>query len=182
MKNQKSKIGKANFGFTLIELMIVITVIAILAGIVLFGLGQAQARARDTQRQQIMKALQNYLQAYASDNNGTYPAEDTFANLFAGWNSNCPVGGAGPLCTYAPDSVVPSLKDPGCGIGTPSNEDLEVRNFDTGGLCSGRIIYTYYSDVNGAYPNGSSNKCDGAAYALSLTQEGGGLSWFCAPR
>ena len=47
-----------NKGFTLIELMIVITVIAILAAIVLFGLGAAQKNARDVQRVQIMKSMQ----------------------------------------------------------------------------------------------------------------------------
>lgn len=60
-------------GFTLIELMIVISIIAILATISLFGLTKTQASARDTQRQQTIGALRAANEKYFGDN-AIYPA------------------------------------------------------------------------------------------------------------
>ena len=60
-------------GFTLVELMIVVAVIAILATLALTGFRTAQASARDTQRQQNVKGVQVALECYFSEN-GEYPA------------------------------------------------------------------------------------------------------------
>lgn len=59
--------------FTLIELMVVISVIAILATIALFGFGKAQSAARDVQRAQSMNGIQAALERYYGDNGG-YPS------------------------------------------------------------------------------------------------------------
>lgn len=67
-------------GFTLIELMVVITVIAILSTIALFGIGKTQASARDTSRQQIMNGVRTALERYYGDNQA-YPATQTFCAL-----------------------------------------------------------------------------------------------------
>ena len=69
-----------NKGFTLIELMVVITVIAILSTIALFGIGKAQASARDTSRQTIMNGVRAALERYYGDNQA-YPATQTFCAL-----------------------------------------------------------------------------------------------------
>lgn len=63
---------KKTSGFTLIELMVVMTVISILVGMVLYGLNRSQAAARDTSRQQIMNGLQTALERYYGDNQ-SYP-------------------------------------------------------------------------------------------------------------
>ncbi|MEI8143182.1 MAG: prepilin-type N-terminal cleavage/methylation domain-containing protein [Candidatus Berkelbacteria bacterium] len=64
--------------FTLIELMIVIAIIGILAGIVVYSASGAQAKVRDNTRKadidQISTALEMYKQA-----NGTYPKLDTIS-------------------------------------------------------------------------------------------------------
>ncbi len=52
---QKLKSHKAEQGFTLVELLIVIVVIAILAAIVISTFAGVQARARDTERQTDVK-------------------------------------------------------------------------------------------------------------------------------
>lgn len=60
-------------GFTIIELLIVIVVIAILAGLVLNAFGNIQERARDTERRSDINAIHTQLELYYSDN-GSYPA------------------------------------------------------------------------------------------------------------
>jgi prepilin-type N-terminal cleavage/methylation domain-containing protein len=64
-KNQK--------GFTLIELMVVITIIGLMASVVLAALASSRATARDTQRVQMVKELQKALELYRNANNGNYP-------------------------------------------------------------------------------------------------------------
>ena len=51
-------------GFTLVEMLIVIAVIAILAGVVLTGVTGFQATARDTRRIGDLKNTQNFLELY----------------------------------------------------------------------------------------------------------------------
>ncbi len=60
-------------GFTLIELMIVISVIAILSAIALFAFNRVQKTARDARRRGDVKALQTAIVAYYADQ-GDYPA------------------------------------------------------------------------------------------------------------
>lgn len=59
-------------GFTLVELLIVIVVIAILAAIVINTFAGVQARARNTERQTDIKAVASQLEVYYT-NNGNYP-------------------------------------------------------------------------------------------------------------
>lgn len=153
-------------GFTLIELMIVITVIAILAAIVLFGLGAAQKNARDVQRAQIMKGIQVALQQYASDNIGGYPAGAWAATTAIG-------GGAGTLGPY----LTVALTDPGCG--TPPGPDVR-------GLAGGSVVTggcTAAMNVTYSYVNSAGTGCPvGSKYNLTLNKEGGGAAHFCAPQ
>lgn len=59
-------------GFTIIELIAVITVIGILAAIGIVPYIQVQRQARDTQRQSDMATIQNELEKFYG-NNGAYP-------------------------------------------------------------------------------------------------------------
>ena len=61
-------------GFTLVELMIVITVIAILATIGVMSFTRVQKQARDTKRKGDLRALYTALQAYYTENQFSYPA------------------------------------------------------------------------------------------------------------
>ena len=59
-------------GFTIVELLIVIVVIAILAGISLVAYGNIQSKARDADRQSDMSILQKKLEIYYTENSA-YP-------------------------------------------------------------------------------------------------------------
>ncbi len=73
------KIAKS--GFTIVELLIVIVVIAILAAISIVAYNGIQQRARDSQRSAEMASIEKALQLYYIDNGGWVdPAYYTFLN------------------------------------------------------------------------------------------------------
>lgn len=64
-------------GFTIIELLIVIAIIAILAGLVLTGFQGTQAKARDSERTTDMDSLYKKLEEFHNENNYYPGAIDT---------------------------------------------------------------------------------------------------------
>lgn len=64
---------KQNRGFTIVELLIVIVVIGILAGLVITTYNGIQQKARNTERTTDLKTFQSQLEAYYATN-GRYPA------------------------------------------------------------------------------------------------------------
>jgi prepilin-type N-terminal cleavage/methylation domain-containing protein len=71
MRSLKNFVSKSK-GFTIVELLIVIVVIGILATLVIVTFSGIQQRARDTQRQTDINAVQGHLEAYYAQT-GTYP-------------------------------------------------------------------------------------------------------------
>ena len=63
---------KQKQGFTLIELMVSISIIAILTALAAISFTTAQKKARDARRSQDMKLLQIAAEQYASQNAGAY--------------------------------------------------------------------------------------------------------------
>lgn len=63
-------------GFTLVELLVVISVVAVVASVTVVFLGQTRASARDGKRQTEIHTLETTLQQYHSDH-GNYPKEET---------------------------------------------------------------------------------------------------------
>lgn len=72
------RLNKA-FGFTIVELLIVIVIIGILAALVIVAYNGIQARARDTTRTTDMRNIRSALAAYNADNSA-YPPTN-FAGL-----------------------------------------------------------------------------------------------------
>lgn len=70
---------KKQFGFTIVELLVVIVVIAILASLAIASYTGIQQRARDTERQADMRELATALELFRTDN-GFYPKWSGFMN------------------------------------------------------------------------------------------------------
>jgi len=79
-KSMFKTLKKAQQGFTIIELLIVIAIIAILAGLVLNNFQGAQAKARDTQRVTDINNIHSKLEEYYNENNA-YPQTFTAATF-----------------------------------------------------------------------------------------------------
>src|SRR4030065_2628921 len=60
-------------GFTLIEILVAIAIIAILLALSAFGFQGAMENTRDTRRKSDLKQYQTALEQYANKNNGFYP-------------------------------------------------------------------------------------------------------------
>lgn len=76
-KNQKA--------FTIVELMVVVGIIALLAGIIIASVNFARAKARDSKRLADMRTIQEALVLYNLDY-GTYPVHSAEAGL-GGWDT-----------------------------------------------------------------------------------------------
>jgi general secretion pathway protein G len=73
--NSKNKSKPLSVGFTLVELLVVITILGVLATIGLVSFASAQARGRDAQRKSDLKQIASSLELYYSDY-GKYPNSD----------------------------------------------------------------------------------------------------------
>ena len=136
-------------GFTIIELLIVIVVIAILAGLVLTTFAGVQERARDSERRTDINGIASHLEVYYADH-GHYPD-----------------GSTATTCGTGSDSC-------GLSINTLDGLDGEALNDPNGNAINiGAIPGTatdneYYYDVTGASCSGG--QCDG--FSLGSWLEG----------
>lgn len=131
---------KKNQGFTLIEILVVIGIIAILAAIVIIAINPARqfAQARNTQRTANVNAILNAIGQFTADNKGVLPDEiDDTAGSFQDISD---VDGADAnLCDGTDSELVPTylpamLYDPLADV------DADCSNYDTG--------YTVDKDAN----------------------------------
>jgi prepilin-type N-terminal cleavage/methylation domain-containing protein len=103
---------KKKAGFTLIELMIVIAIIAILAAILVPNFLKARAQGQLTACKSNCKNIATALEMYSSDNGGRYPTSGSFEAKLTGGNylkliPTCPAAGTN---TYS--SVFSSVQTP----------------------------------------------------------------------
>ena len=75
-------------GFTIVELLIVIVVIAVLAAITIVAFNGVQLRARDADRAQDMATIKKALLMYQADNGGVQRTTTYAGNDGGGWDSS----------------------------------------------------------------------------------------------
>lgn len=167
-------------GFTIVELLIVIVVIAILAAITIVAFNGVQSRARDAQRMADIKTIVKALELYKSTT-GTYPNAVSTANA-SGWEVS--------TTGSSPTNFLAALVSSSSGV-----SKIPVDPTNTGDPTSlnpswntNEYEYYYYF-----YPAGQ-NSCDtarGAFYVLGVTRMetvAGGTSaptspnWSCGNR
>lgn len=168
----KSKVGnkqQKTAGFTLVELLIVIVVIAILAAISVVAYSGIQQRARDSQRVQDVKTIAQALELYYMDN-GHYPA--------SGCSPSCPtpkkINSSWATTSDGTWSILESALVPECVSALPADPRASVDtpaaiyggyNYDyviTGSWCSadwGHLYMLTYRLENEAQTSSINGRC-----------------------
>lgn len=131
-KNPKLK-ERLTFGFTMLELLMVMGIIGVLASFVLVTYPAAQKRARDANRKSDLKQYQTALEVYANRNDGFYPSRTT---------ANDP--SSSPVC-----STDLGFDSGDCPLDPKNNQAV----CDSGSTCG----YNYISDGSGG---GTANALD----------------------
>jgi len=138
--------GQNKHGFTIVELLIVIVVIAILAAITIVAFNGLQARGRDADRKQDLAHLSRALKMYAVDNG------DDYASLLCGSGGANSYGwlgsdydAAGPLksinaCLIDGGQLTNALVDPG-GLGSCSGASCFA--YMKASCASGTYLYAH---------------------------------------
>lgn len=152
---------KKPLGFTLVEMVVVIALIATLAGIAMFSYSRARLGARDLQRQQTITGIQSALERYYSDN-GFYPAGNNFGDMVS-------------ALTTGNNPYITAPSDPNCGgnavIWSLGNLHDTSGNWRPCGTVTVRPAYSY-ERITG-----------GTTYTLTLIPETGGRNVvFNSPR
>ncbi len=147
LKNKRS-------GFTIVELLIVIVVIGILAGLVIVTFNGIQQKGRNTERTTDIKAIEAQIEAYNSQN-GRYP---TLANLNDNDGDTSWVG--------------QNLK----GLKREALRDPKQTGYTMAGAPAQNVYsYVVTSDTDGICDNGATaGGADCAKYTITATYEGGG--------
>lgn len=102
---------KSTSGFTIVELLVVIVVIALLAAISIVAFSGVQQRARDTQRKSDLAAIQKVLAIYYADKGG-YPACNGGVYKGAGAGQTCTLSDPDVVAQLVPEYMSVTLVDP----------------------------------------------------------------------
>jgi prepilin-type N-terminal cleavage/methylation domain-containing protein len=138
-------------GFTIIELLIVIAIIAILAGLVLNNFQGAQARARDTHRTTDINTLHSQLEVYFNDN-GAYPQTFTAAT-FPGMDAQALVDPDGNSIVI--NAAVANEAAANAVAAPTTNNEYQYIAWPTGctNNCTGYILRTFIERPGGNVTN-----------------------------
>lgn len=128
---------KSRSGFTIVELLIVIVVIAILAAITIVAYNGIQQRARDSQRKQDVATIQKALEMYYMDN-GKYPPGSSTGMGIDAWSTTASTSSWADLETQLSPYIQKLPTDP---IATKNTSTLTNLGYN----------YVYFADKIGYY-------------------------------
>jgi prepilin-type N-terminal cleavage/methylation domain-containing protein len=94
---------KLKRGFTLLEVLVVLTIIAILMSVVLSSLSGARIRGRDAKRAADLKQLQQAIENYF-ENNSAYPSGTDLSILYPTYLASTPKDPSGNSYGYVSNS------------------------------------------------------------------------------
>lgn len=121
---------KSKFGFTLVELLIVISIISILVSVIAVSFRSSQAKGRDAERKNALKQIANALELYYSDY-GKYP--DASGGRIVGCNGSVCSWGSGTFTDGKTVYFKTLPKDPSVGFNffyrvpdSPSNQKFQI--------------------------------------------------------
>lgn len=142
-------------GFTLIEVLIVVSIIGILASIVLVGLGAFRRAGRDARRVADLRQVQNALELYFSKC-GFYPG----VSGPSACNSGTPTDWSG---------FSSALTGAGIGISSVSNDPLApTRNYEYGRSSDGQS-YVLKAQLEDATHPSLKDDVDGTVYSVDCS-------------
>lgn len=154
---------RKSHGFTIVELLVVIVVIAILAGLVITSYMGIQQRARDSERQTDMRELATALELFRSDNN-FYPKWSGTMNSLS--------NAEGALGDYVQDSsifVAPQSSDSYSIVTTTGSGGVAIDD-----LAPNQYYYYPVNDLS----NPSLDPNDPRSYSLCPWSADGGCKGF----
>ena len=121
-----SKIGRNRNGFTLVEILVVVGIIALLAAISLAVFARVKNSARTTSCQSNLRQIGLAMQLYTADARGLYPAYSDVPPNCTWVDALLPYVKSGEIfnCPAAPDEIY----KPGCGVS--ESDGTELRDFN----------------------------------------------------
>lgn len=116
----KNRDEQSSRGFTIVELLVVIVVVAILATITVVSYSGVQQRARDSQREQDIKTIVQALELYRIKN-GRYPAGKCTGTcvINGGWSNTNDGSWANLEAALVPTYLASMPVDPKVSTGNP---------------------------------------------------------------
>ena len=109
LNNKTGNQKETSKGFTLLEMLLVIAIIAILAGIVIVAINPARqlAQARNAQRTADLNTIDKAIKQYAIDNQGQWPSAISGATEGEA-HQICDTGGSNGTCLNLTNDLVPT--------------------------------------------------------------------------